>query len=208
MKKPAGTHLRFWLWLLLATWPPALIAAWGGWDLVDPRYLALLALWWPIDLLARLSALALGVPGLTRAPRHALGTALAAEALLSLKLAAVALLGLLPAIAFFSYGQVRGAWLAGLLGALPSLLFTLRRSLSPLWAMKGPLNASETLLASVRQTDGRSWLFLRLAGPWMALGLGLELAALGLPELAGLALGPLSLAAGLQALKSADQGLA
>lgn len=208
---------RFWLWLLLAAWPPELIAAWGGWDLVDPRYLGVMALWWPVDVFARLAALnqvlsrktgaPVGRPYEGRRPGEALGDALACEILLSLKFAGVALAGLLPAIALASRGHNRAALVLGALGLIPGLLFYLRRSLSLLWLLQAPLRASEALQASAQQTQGRTGLFLRLAGPWLLLSLGLDLGGLGLPELGGLLLAPLSLGAGLWGLLRAQKGL-
>lgn len=211
---------RFWLWLLLAAWPPELIAAWGGWDLVDPRYLGVMALWWPVDVFARLAALRailmrgpretgapMGRPYIVRDARDAWGSAIAAEILLSLKFAGVALAGLLPGIALASRGHHSVALLVGALGLVPALFFYLRRSLSLLWLLQGPYRASEALQASAQQTQGRTGLFLRLAGPWLLLSLGLDLAGLGLPELGGLLLAPLSLGAGLWGLLRAQKGL-
>ena len=65
----------FWLWLALAVLPPELLAAWLGWEIVDPAYLGLLLTWWPVDTLARLAALSLLIPGSPRPGLAATGRA-------------------------------------------------------------------------------------------------------------------------------------
>lgn len=211
---PALRRPRFWLWLCLSAWPPELIAQAAGWDLMDPRYLGLLLAWWPLDTLGRLGALALLVdaPGPRgRLDSGLLRSALAAEVLLGLKASALALLGLVPALAILSFG--RKAWLplaavAAIAGLLPAARFALRRLLAPLWLLRQPLNAGQALAASARQTSGRFRLFLGLALPWVALSWALDGLGLALPEGLALALAPLSLACGLLALARADRGLA
>ncbi len=210
---------RFWLWLALAAWPPEVLAWAFSWEIVDPAYLGVLLAWWPVDLGARLGALGivlgagapLGRPYTLRPWGDALKAALSAEVLLGLKTTALALLGLMPAIALASY-DLEGSrpWvllLAGL-GLIPAAHFGLHRLLALVWVLKEPLNGGQALEASARQTRGRFRLFLRLAGPWVALSLGLDALSLGVPEPWGLLTAPLSLAAGLLALQRADQGLA
>lgn len=201
---------RFWGWLILGCWPPAL-AAWAtGWDLVDPRYLGLLLLSWPLDVLGRLGALAVLLPRTARGPLQALAAALGAEVLLGLKLAGLALLGLLPALALLSLdhpGLRPWAWVAGALGLLPAALYGLRRLLALVWVLKEPCSASRALAAAAAQTKGRTTLFLRLAGPWLVLGLGLSLLDLG-GGAWSLLLSPLAAACGLLGLAKAEAGLA
>lgn len=210
--KRALKNPRFWAWLALAAWPPALLGSLAGWDLMDPRTLGALLLWWPMDALGRLGALSLllSAPG-QRTPAQALAPALAAELLLGLKASALALLGLVPAIALLSLDQAAfrpAALLLAILGLVPAVYYALKRLLAPLWLLRSPLNATQALDASAAQTSGRFKLFLRLALPWVAVSLGLELLSLGVPDAAALLLAPLGLACGLLALARADAGLA
>jgi hypothetical protein len=210
---PIGSSLqdpRFWAWLALAAWPPALLSWLSGWDLVDPRYLGALLAWWPMDMLGRLGALALLLGPSPRTPRQALGPALAAEVLLGLKAATLALLGLIPALALLSLDRAWTLPAVGLaaLGLIPALGYSLKRLLAPLWLLREDLNASAALGASAQQTSGRLSLFLRRLLPWLGLSLGLELLGLGLAEAWGLLLTPLSLALGLIGLRAADRALA
>jgi hypothetical protein len=161
-------------------------------------------------MLGRLGALALLLGPSPRTPRQALAPALAAEVLLGLKTATLALLGLIPALALLSLDARWSLPAVGLavLGLIPALGYGLRRLLAPLWLLRQNLNASAALNASALQTSGRLSLFLRRLLPWLGLSLGLELLGLGLAEAWGLLLTPLSLALGLIGLRSADRALA
>jgi hypothetical protein len=145
-----------------------------------------------------------------RTSRQALSPALAAEVLLGLKTAALALLGLIPALALLSLdrGWTLAVIVLAALGLVPALGYSFRRLLAPLWLLRQDLNASAALDASARQTSGRLSLFLRRLLPWLGLSLGLELLGLGLAEAWGLLLTPLSLALGLIGLRAADRALA
>lgn len=212
MKKPA-----FWLWLLVAAWPPEIVVRVMGWDIVDPGYLGVLVAWWPVDVLGRLGALGvliqIGTGGPMARPHTRWRSALAAEVLLGLKATSLALLGLIPAIAALSYLGVdspeKGLVITGLagLGLLPATYFFMARLLAPFYILRQGLPAHAALDASARQTHGRLNLFLRLLLPWTALSWALDLGTLVLPDAAALLLAPFSLACGLLALRKADQGL-
>ena len=124
---------------------------------------------------------------------------------------AIALLGLLPALALVAYDRPKLLPLAAViavLGVIPAMIYTLSRLLAPLWLLRQPLNAGQALRASAQQTDSRFRLFLRLALPWLALSAALDLVSLTLPDTLATALEPISLALGLWALVQADRGLA
>lgn len=214
MRPHALRSPKFWLWLCLAAWPPELLSRAAAWDWVDPHYVGLMLAWWPVDALGRLMAVAwlLGLdPTQQRSLGDLLRSTLAAEILVGLKASALALLGLLPALALLAYDRPKLLPLAlalAVLGVIPALIYTLRRLLAPLWLLRQPLNASQALQASAQQTEGRFKLFLRLALPWLALSAALDLLSLALPNSLAVALEPISLALGLWALVQADQGLA
>lgn len=223
MKRSRGPALRralsspaLWAWLALSALPPELLSRAFGWSLADPAYLVASLLWWPVDTFGRLEALnilltrGLGSPGTPgaptawRPPRAALGSALAAEVLLSLRAAALALLGLLPCLALLSLlgpdQLLHWGWrllllaLAGL-GLLPTAFYVLRRLLAPLELLRRPLTAGEALDASELRLRGRLTAFLKLAWPWIALSWALDLAGLALPDALALGLALPSLAA-------------
>ena len=209
MKRPRPTWQRalgrpaFWGWLCLASLPPELISQALGWELVDPGYIALLLLWWPLDTLGRLAALrellSPATPEL-RGAVTALPSALAAEILVGLRSGVLALAGLVPAIAVLSYLGVgtpaaRVLLLAlALVGLLPSALYALRRMLAPRQLLLAPLNASQALDASAQTLHGHLRPFLLLAAPLIVASWALDLGGLALPWGVALALGPLSLA--------------
>ncbi len=133
-----------WVWALalLSIVPPDALSTAMGWDIVDPGYLGVSVLWWPVDTLLTLSVLAwmlkLSQPKRDqRKPLTALPAAVNAEALLSLRAGIVALLGLIPALTLLAIGGVDGAWMRlalGLLagaGLVPAFIYFLRRSLAP-----------------------------------------------------------------------------
>lgn len=178
--KPAWRQASFWAWLALACLPVDLLAWWRGWALVDPAYLGLSLLWWPLDVLGRLMALALllGPPASQGAWRR-LGAALSAEVRLGLWLACGLLAGLIPAIFLLSVkGFQQPAWLAaelglGLLGLIPGLLYALRRLLAPVLVLQGA-GAADALTGSALRLKGRLKPFLRAYLPWLLAGLVLE----------------------------------
>lgn len=203
---PALRRPAFWAWLGLACLPPELLSQAFGLELVDPAYLALLLLWWPIDTLGRLGALGLllGAQGrVTRSPWRTLPSALAAEVLLGLRSGVWALLGLLPGIALLSYvgvesGSRRAAViLLLLLGLLPSAFYALRRLLAPRELLLAPLSGSDALDASAQSLQGRLRPFLLMAAPFIIFSWALDGLGLALPWGLALALGPLSLALAL-----------
>ena len=213
-----------WAWLALSALPPELLSRARGWDMVDPAYLAVTLLWWPFDTLGRLAALrillqdgaARSGDGTTawRAPWSALGSALAAEILLGLRSTALALLGLIPALAALSLvspdalslWSVRLALLGlGVLGLLPAALYVLKRLLAPLELLRGPLRAGEALDASEKRLRGSLFLFLKMALPWIALSWMLDGAALALPDWLALALALPCLAATVVPIALADR---
>ena len=211
----------FWLWLCLAAFPPELIAQGMGWDLMNPAYLGLMLVWWPVDVFGRLAVLGMlmGEGGPMGRPYmlpifKALPTALAAELLLSAKLAPVLLAGLVPGFAWIAWAGLDGprdwmpALVLGVLGLIPALLFTLRRLLAPILILQGLDRAGQALAASAGVMHGRLRLFLAAALPWLALSWALDLGGLALAEWAGLALAPLSLAASLLGLWRGWQRLA
>jgi hypothetical protein len=214
LKKPA-----FWLWLILSAWPPELAARAFGWEIVDPAYIGVMLVWWPVDVLARLAALKILLEGTDGPVGHhyaepwaALRATLTAEVMLSLKVCTPALLGLIPAIALASHppessGGRALLLLLAALGVLPALRYYFARVLAPIAILRHDLRAHDALDASAQQTRGRFGLFLRLLLPWTAVSWALDLVGMAAPDAVALALMPLSLAAGLLALRKADQGL-
>ncbi len=179
-----------WTWGLLAIVPPDALAAWMGWDWVDPPYLGTLFVWWGVDAWARLALLAWLLRTLQpaqglRKPTEILPAALNAEALLSALSGIVALSGLIPAFAVLALLGVEAPWhrvlILGLLGLglLPAFAYFLRRSLAPVALLQGTVQrGGEALSWSRDRLDGRWKPFLALALPWWALGWTLD--ALGL----------------------------
>lgn len=211
--KRALRHPAFWAWLVLAAVPADLLAWAKGWDMVDPAYLALGLLWWPVDSLGRLGALRLLVQA--REPGTAAGSlarrlpsALAAEVLLGLRSTVLLLAGLVPALAVASLAGLESRWaqlsVAALAvgGVLPCVWYNLLRWQAPLHVLDGA-NASEALDLSAAQVGARAGDFLRRLWPWLALGWALDAAAWLLPDPWGLALAPFSAAAGLLGLLKA-----
>jgi hypothetical protein len=215
----------FWFWLALSAFPPELLSHAFGWGLADPAYLASSLLWWPADTLGRLAALrilleefdrdARSGPGVLRPSSAALGPALAAEILLSLRSAVLALLGIIPCLALYSLlepAQTLGwAWrlLLGALalgGLLPALFYVLKRMLAPLELLRRPLRAGEALDASAARLKGRLKAFVRMALPWLLLSWALDLGGLALPDWVALGLALPSLAAQLAPI-ALSQGL-
>lgn len=198
LRRPA-----FWACLGLASLPPELISGLMGWQIVDPAYIALLLLWWPVDTLGRLAALHLLLAesrqGL-RSPWRALAPALAAELLLALRSGVWALAGLVPGLLVLSYlGLETAAARAAvitllLLGLLPSLFYVLQRLLAPRVLLLKPLNGAEALEASAQLLKGRLGSFLLMAAPFIAASWALDGLAMALPWGLALVLGPLSLA--------------
>jgi hypothetical protein len=216
VKKPA-----FWLWLILAAWPPEILAQAFHWDIVDPPYLGVMLVWWPVDVMARLAALWILIHPETGGPlarpyeiaKRSLPAALGAEALLGLKTTVLTLVGLIPALAYVAYAGLDGdkerfiaLGLAGL-GVIPPSTYALRRFMAPFHVLRQGLDAPGALAASARQTHGRLGLFTLKIAPWLALGFVLDLISLGVPEWVGLFLAPFSLACGLLALRQADRAL-
>jgi hypothetical protein len=192
-----------WAWALLATVPPDAFATWRSWDIVDPGYVGIMLAWWPIDSLARLAILAwllrAAAPRLElRQPWMALLPAINAEALLSLRVGIVSLLGVTPALALMAVQGVetplrRLAWLGlGLLGLIPALVYFMRRSLFFAGLLHRPLTGATALDWSRTRVEGKLKAFLHLVLPWWALSLVLE----GLIFLLGLADGPFQQSAG------------
>jgi hypothetical protein len=193
-----------------------------GWDIVDPGYLGVMLVWWPVDVFGRLMALGcllgMGTGVLLDRPfaagARAAVSALAAEVLVGIKVCVPALAGLVPAIAVLSFGVPQtvpgriGLLLLAALGLLPALHYFLSRALAPIHILRSGLSATGALEASARQTRGRFTLFLRLALPWTLGAWALDGLALAVPDPWALLLGPLSLAASLLAFRRADQGLA
>ena len=187
--------------------------------MADPGYVVVSFAWWPLDCLGRLEALRLLLrracpeAGPWRPTRAALGSTLASEILLSLRCAAWALLGLIPAMVVFSLvdpvrleqGGVRLALAAlAAAGLLPAAYYAFARLLAPLELLRAPLGAGEALEASARRLRGRLAAFGRLAWPWLALGWFLDLAGWALPDAVALALSLPSLACGLLPLVLAE----
>jgi len=198
LRRPA-----FWAWLCLASLPPQLISQAKGLELVDPTYIALLLLWWPVDTLGRLGALhqLLQAEGRDlRRPWAALPSALAAEILLGLRSGIWALLGLIPGIALLSYLGVEtgprrlAVLLVLMLGLIPSALYALRRLLAPRHLLEARLSASEALDASALQLRGKLRPFLLMATPFIAASWALDGLGMALPWAMALLMGPLSLA--------------
>ncbi len=201
----AARRPAFWLWLALSAWPPELISDALGLQIVDPGYVGLMLAWWPLDVLAKLGALAVlldagGLAPHRRGPWPALPSALSAEVLLGLRTAALGLLGLVPGVALLSLAGIDTPikrWSVSLLclaGLIPALLYTLRRLLSSLDLLLAPVNAGAALDASANRLKGRLWAFLKLAWPWLALSLALDGLGLVVEGPAGLPLSLLSLA--------------
>ena len=184
--------------------------------MADPAYLAVSLLWWPADTLGRLAALRIllvefdkdaTAPNAALRPcSAALGAALAAEILLSLRSAVLALLGLIPCLALYSLLEpaqtLSWAWRLLLLGLalaglLPALFYLLQRMLAPLELLRRPLRAGEALDASASRLKGRLKAFLGLALPWLLLSWILDLGGMALPDWIALALALPSLAAQL-----------
>lgn len=198
LRRPA-----LWGWLGLACLPPELLSQAFGWEIVDPAYLAVLLLWWPLDTLGRLGALKelFADQGLElRPPTSALASALSAELLVALRSGVLALVGVLPGLALLSViglesGPRRLAVLGLLLaGLLPSLGFALRRLLAPRFLLLAPMDAAEALDASAAALQGRLRPFLLMAGPFIVLSWVLDGLSLYLPWGLALALAPLSAA--------------
>jgi hypothetical protein len=221
----AARRPSFWAWLALSALPPDLLSHAFGLDVVDPAYLVVCLLWWPLDVWGRLEALrlVLAESGLeVRPARTALASCLGAEILLSLRCSVLILAGMLPALALFSLEgkEILGslialknghpaagnwalslAW-AGLIlaGLLPVTLYILRRLSAPQELLLRPLRSGEALDQAAARTRGRLGALLALALPWAALGWGLDLIGLALPDSLSLALELPSLAAGLAAV--------
>jgi len=193
--------------------------------MVDPAYLVLTLLWWPMDTYGRLAALrilltqrtqgkyASATAKIWRSSTSALGSALAAEVLASLRAGNLALVGLLPALAFLSYlgPDLLSQWTFRLgflalvaLGLLPSAFYLLRRLLAPLELLRAPLSAGEALEASATRLNGRLRPFLWLALPWLGLSWIFDAASLAFPDWIALGLALPSLAATLMPLARSE----
>jgi hypothetical protein len=177
--------LPVWGWALLSAVPPDALSTWRGWDKVDPAYLGLLVAWWPVDTLLQLLILAwllkTLLPGkIQRKPWAAVAAALNAEALLSVRLGIVVLLGLVPALVLVAVADVQALWVQLLflllvfLGVLPAFSYYLRRSLAPIGVLLFPLRGAEALDWSQGQLAGRLKAFAKLALPWWILSAGLD----------------------------------
>lgn len=201
---PAWKRPAFWAWLCLAGIPVDLLAWARGWTLVDPVYLGLSLLWWPVDTLGRLMALQALLGGQAPAWRR-FPAALSAEVRLSLWMTCVLLAGLVPAFFVMSWkGFQSRPWLAlelglGLLGLVPGLLYSLHRLLAPILVLEGA-DAADALTGSAQRLRGRMGPFLKAWLPWTLAGLALEAAGWALPDPWGLALTPLATAVELNAL--------
>jgi hypothetical protein len=187
----------------LATVPPDALATWQSWDIVDPGYVGVMLVWWPVDSLARLAILAWllkeALPGIQlRRPVSAVLSAINAEALLSVRVGIVSLLGIVPALTLLAWWGVeslalRLALLAlGLLGLLPTIAYYMRRSLAFVGILAENLNGPVALDWSRTRLQGHLKHFLRLALPWWALSLVLELLNFGLGQGDSLSLQSLS----------------
>jgi hypothetical protein len=177
--------LPVWGWALLSAIPPDALSAWRGWDKVDPAYLGLMVAWWPVDTLLQLLILAwllktLLPEKIQRKPWAAVAAALNAEALLSVRLGIVVLLGLLPALALAAVADVQTLWVQLLflllvfLGVLPAFAYYLRRSLAPVGVLLFPLRGAEALDWSQSRLADHLKAFARLALPWWILSAGLD----------------------------------
>jgi hypothetical protein len=195
-----------WGWLTLACLPPELLSQAYGWELVDPAYLAVLLLWWPLDTLGRLGALGEMLSGdgfELRSPLKALPSALAAEILVGLRSGVLALAGLVPGIALLSYVGLEhvprrlAVIVLLLLGLLPSLLYALRRLLAPRFLMLAPMKAAEALNASAQALQNGLRPFLLMAAPFIVASWCIDGLGLALPWGVALVLGPLGLALSL-----------
>jgi len=185
--------------------PVDLWAWWRGWSLVDPPYLALSLLWWPVDGMARLMALSLLMdPAPARAWRR-YPALLSTEVRVGLWSTCLFLAGLLPAIFLMSLkGFQDKSWLAAELllaglGLLPGVYYLLYRSLAPLLVLRGA-GAADALSTSARQIHGHLGPFLRAALPWLWAGWALEGLGWLAPDPWGLALAPLATALEFNAL--------
>jgi hypothetical protein len=177
--------LPVWGWALLSAVPPDLLSTWRGWDKVDPAYLGLMVAWWPVDTLLQLCILAWLLKALVpektqRKPWRAVASALNAEALLSVRLGIVVLLGLLPALALAAAADVQALWVQLLflllvfLGVLPAFTYYLRRSLAPVGVLLFPLRGAEALDWSQGRLTDHLKAFAKLALPWWILSASLD----------------------------------
>jgi hypothetical protein len=208
-----------WAWLALSALPPELFSRAMHWDVVDPPYLLVMLLWWPVDTLGRLAALrillaAKDADAPWRSPWSALPAALSAEILLALRGTALLLAGFMPVLALASLLRpdqlVRWSFRCGLLilallGMLPALLYTVRRLLAPLEILRKRLGAGAALDASEKRLRGRLKSFLWLAWPWLAAAWILDAAGLALPDWIALALALPSLAASVAPLALSEE---
>ncbi|MGH7442419.1 MAG: hypothetical protein ACREKE_07085, partial [bacterium] len=140
----------FWAWVALSVLPPDVLGWVFGWGAANPLGMAFGVVWWPADLFGRLEALSLllhldSKPSaqnrVWRPARVALGSALTAEVLVTLRATALVFLGLLPSLGLLSLSApvALAHWprrtvlgLVAGLGLLPAVFYLLRRCLSSL----------------------------------------------------------------------------
>jgi hypothetical protein len=151
----------------LATWPLEALADALGWDAMHPGNLAAELAWMLPGLACQLWLLGFfgslrdaGKPR-PRLSARLLASAFGAEFLLALRFCVVVLLSALPALACLALFGLE-SWPArisvgclALAGAVPSVLYALRRIFAPAVVLWQGLNASQALAESARLSHGR-----------------------------------------------------
>jgi len=188
---------------ILASWPTEILGEAMGWSMMDAGGYLAEALWFPVFMLCQLAMLRRMGRGLNPSAAQVplrpgiLGSALAAEILLSLRFCVVIFLWALPSLLLLSLIGLEPLWarivlaMVAAASAFPCVLWILRRLFTPAVILWQGLGASAAIDESARLSQGK---MRQVLWPLIALnGIGLILEGVsGLLESGGLVALPLS----------------